>query len=232
VTAMIVHKSIVSCWPRECWQNGRDINAGSIVYSARKLGTLFGVAMTVLAMTAHADIVSVAGSTSGAFFDGATNDGTSVGHLTFTGGSFGPINSDQTLTLSLLNGINLHNGTDNYDPYTFDLTVAFTTPAGISSATIIADVTGSAHGNGGLVTFDFPTIPTHFTFGNGGSFDLTVADLTVDLDIDSGDGTLHGTLSNVTASQAAVPEPSSVLLLLTAMGCVCFSLRRRTLKVG
>jgi len=205
-----------------------DSKRNGTVWVAAALGMLAAVG------TARADIITVQGSTSGAFFNGATVS--SPDHLTFTGGSFGPIGSDQMLRLSALNGVVLNNGTETYDPFTFLLTVTFTLPVGAFGDPIAADITGSVHGNDGHVTFNFSDSPTHFSFGSGGSFDLLVQDLTVDLDNNQGRGTLQGHLSNVTAASnvntqgdvSAVPEPGSLILMMTALlGCVALSLRRK-----
>ena len=97
-------------------------------------------------------------------------------------------------------------GTTNYTGlnYTFDLTVTFTTPAGASGNSVIANLTGSVHGNDGSATVDFPAGGTFFTFPTG-AFDLTVNDLTHWTSLRmQGVGTLTGTLSNVTANRSEI----------------------------
>ncbi len=151
---------------------------------------------------AYADLISVAGSTSGTFSPG-------LSHLSFTGTTFGPTTSD-TLTLG---SFDLNNGSVNYAGDTFDLTVTFTTPPGTSGSPIVGDLTGSVTGNSGHVTITF-TNPTLFSFA-GGSFDLSANSVTANLDSNSGVVTLTGTLSNETLGSSSVPEPTSIALLLT-----------------
>ncbi len=169
--------------------------------------------------TAHADLFTVQGTTSGAFFDSSNvNKGSSIGHLTFTGSSFGPTSGD-ALTLGKFV---LSNGTDDYAGDTFDLVLTFNLPAGVTGNPIVGDLTGSVHGNSGNVVLDFAG-PAHFSFA-GGSFDLTANDLTI---VHGSDGSiLTGTLSNEIGA-APVPEPFSVVLLATSLGMIEFTRRRR-----
>jgi len=186
--------------------------------------------------TLRADVLQVQGTTSGSFFDsGNVNQGDSIHHLTFTGTSFGLIGADQLLTLGSLD---LNNGTSDYGDFTFQLVVNFTTPAGTTGSPITGDVSGSVHGNDGSVQIDFSSTPTLFTFGNGGSFDLTINDASVDLDSNGGVGPITGNISTVTSSgplgdpltPAAVPEPKSIVLLGTTLLGIFFATRRARLN--
>jgi hypothetical protein len=170
--------------------------------------------------TAHADLFTVAGSTSGNFFDAShVNQGSSVQHLTFNGTGFGPTSGD----VLILGDFVLANGTADYTGETFDLTLTFTLPMGVTGPPIIGGLTGSVHGNAGSVNLAF-TGPAHFSFATG-SFDLTVNDLTV---VDgAGATTLTGTLSNE-VDPAPVPEPFSVVLLVTCVGMLGFTRRIKT----
>jgi hypothetical protein len=169
--------------------------------------------------TAYADLFTVQGSTSGAFFDTSNvNKGSNIGHLTFTGASFGPTSGD-ALTLGKFV---LANGTDDYTGDTFDLMLTFSLPAGVTGGPVVGDLTGSVHGNSGNLTLAFDG-PAHFSFA-GGTFDLTANDLTI---VHGSDGSiLTGTLSNE-IGPAPVPEPFSVVLLATSLGIVGFTQRRR-----
>ena len=170
--------------------------------------------------TARADLFTVAGSTSGDFFDASqVNQGSSVQHLTFNGTGFGPTSGDALI----LGNFVLANGTADYTGDTFDLTLTFTLPMGVTGPPIVGDLTGDVHGNAGSVSLAF-TGPAHFSFATG-SFDLTVNDLTV---VDgAGATTLTGTLSNE-VDPAPVPEPFSVVLLATCVGMLEFTRRTKT----
>jgi hypothetical protein len=182
-------------------------------------------AACIFASAARADLISV--TTVGTFYNSShISQGNDIGHLTFTGVTkLGPINSDQVLTLGSLD---LHNGTFDYDNFTFQLEVNFSVPPGTSGSPVTANLTGSVRGNSGFATLDFPTTLTHFNFATG-SFDLTVNELTVDLSSNDGLGTFTGTLSNATStvSTATVPEPQSLILLATCMTGVGVLIRKR-----
>src|SRR5580704_13710714 len=150
------------------------------------LTTSLIIAMGWLAAPAHADLLTVSGSTAGTF--SATSSAT-YDHLSFSGTTFGPTSSD-TLTLG---SFDLSNGSDTYLT-TFDITVTFSWPPGTGGNAISGDVTGSVHGGSGSVTIIF-TNPTLFTFP-GGSFDLSVNAVTAALDTNGGTAMLTGTLSN------------------------------------
>jgi hypothetical protein len=178
------------------------------------LATALISAIGCLAAPAYADIISVTGSTTGTFSP-------SLNHLSFAGDSFGPTTSD-SITLGTFN---LDNGSTNYNGDTFDLTVTFTAPAGAGSKSVTGDLTGSVTGGSGSVTITF-TNPTLFTF-SGGSFDLSANTVTANLDVNSGLATLTGTLSNESLGSSAVPEPTSVALLVTVLVGVGFGLRKK-----
>ena len=85
--------------------------------------------------TARADLFTVAGSTSGDFLDVSQVDqGSSVHHLTFKGTGFGPTSGDALI----LGNFVLANGTADYTGDTFDLTLTFTLPMGVTAPLSLA----------------------------------------------------------------------------------------------
>jgi hypothetical protein len=193
----------------------------------RFLSILGLVAATVLVSApAQAVVAAVefSGSTTGCFgSDCSPSSPASVNHLTFNGGSFndipaGPVSG----TNGGLGSFTLGNGTASYDT-TFTLDVAFTVPTSTSPSgqTFDASVTGSVQGNGGQVTIDFSNPSETFTF-SGGSFTLTVGDLTVN----TGDPNLTGTIT----VNAAVPEASTWAMMLLGFAGFGFIAYRRKSK--
>jgi hypothetical protein len=70
-------------------------------------------------------------------------------------------------------------------------------------------LSGKERGNGGTATINFDNGPVLISY-DGGSFDLTVPDITVNAG--EADPKLMGTLSDLT-----VPEPASLGLLVTGV---------------
>jgi hypothetical protein len=182
------------------------------------LAATFLLGASGLIGTARADIFTVQGSTSGTFYDShGHSQGSSIGNLSYTSTSFGPTTGD-SLSLGSLNL-----GGSYYYDYTgdtFDLTLNFSNPANVSGSPLVADLSGFVFFYNGSVSVSF-TGPVHFTFP-GGSFDVTASNL----DLSVGDPTVHGTISNETASLSGAPEPFSVLLLGSCLGIVALTRRK------
>jgi len=191
---------------------------------------LGGIALAITAASAPAHAVVVySGTTTGCFANcgiasnfaaNLTEPGTTgnVG-LSFAGTSFtgqlGPSLTLGTITLA---------ASQNVDPVDTDffLKIAFSQP-GNGSSTFDALLQGSINnGGGGSLVFNFgPAQPITFT---GGSFNLTVDDITFGRDNLSAQITGHITDSVITA----VPEPSTwAMMILGFMGVGFMAYRRK-----
>jgi hypothetical protein len=187
----------------------------------RTLSILGLVAVAVLASApARAvTVVDFSGSTEGCFGTGCTvASSASVGQLSFTGGTFTGIPAGP-VTVGF-GSLNLGNGTTTYDT-TFTLDISFTVPSGSGSNDFDASVTGNVHGNDGSVTINFDNAPETFNY-NGGSFTVSVNDLTISL----GDPNIQGTI----ALTAGVPEPSTWAMMMLGFAGVGFMAYRRKSK--
>jgi hypothetical protein len=129
----------------------------------------------------------------------------------------------------------------------FTLKISFTDPTVAGSPQLFAaDIFGKINTNGnssnyknGTLTIDFDNSVQHLTFTNAsgsGSFDLSVNDPAIyDANSNFGDSrTVTGQISNLAYTgtddpPAAVPEPGSIVLLLSGLGGVVYSLRRKHL---
>jgi PEP-CTERM motif len=110
----------------------------------------------------------------------------------------------------------------NYNGNFFDLLVTFTAPAGAGPATFTDTIIGSVTSTGaGGVFINFDNSIQHFTFGDGGSFDFFVNDVSVN----AGETiTVSGT---ILSAVAAVPEPETYVLFVAGLAAVGFMARRR-----
>ena len=175
-----------------------------------------------------ADILEIAGSTSGSFSQDVAPD------LMFTGRSFsGTV--DEPVVLGTLNlqrpGTN---SPDHYNGRTFLLELIFTAP-GTLDLTHVGALSGNIthNGNGNKLSVDFPDIPTQLVGlciagQDCGSLYLTVSDLSGLIPGDFGDPESYNVIGTFTRETVVVatPEPASVILLITA-GALCFGVRRK-----
>lgn len=189
------------------------------------LASAVAMALLGLAHPAKADSLQVQGSASGNFFNGSSNKGTDENGLYYTNANFNQvINNTGTINLGQFS---VNSAFANYDPLTFKLTVDFLLPTGLTPDPLqaTADVTGGVFFGFGGATIDFSNSPINFTFSNAagsGSFKLTIADVEVS---NGSSQQLTGTISNVAFS--GTPEPGSVMLLMSVVGVLGLTFRKR-----
>lgn len=194
-------------------------------------------AMGVYGGVARADEVTFTGYTNGCFNCGSpTNTSatqmTSLSSLVYTNSQFnnttvgGFTGFGGNPTPAGVQGTNnfgqffLASSLANYNGNTFTLMLTFTAPTGINggnSPIFTATVTGAVAGTGaGGVTVDFNNTPIVFSFSNpngpNGSFVLTLNDVTI---TPGQNASITGQITS--ASQTAVPEPASLVLISTGL---------------
>lgn len=206
--------------------------------------TLAAAVIVVAIGASPASAVTFTGSATGCFGNGcsfaplALNDqllfagnplfsgSTTTGPLTVNLGGFAV--SDPSILLLDFN--------DSYNGQLFNLRVNFTSPSGISPSPVnfSANLSGVLNWrSGGTLTIDFEPAK-HFTY-NGGSFDLTINDITLatnrffhaDADF------LTGTFSNISTEISAppitaIPEPSTWALMILGFAGIGFMAYRRS----
>jgi hypothetical protein len=202
------------------------------------------VSLTSLARQASAtSITEIQGSTQGCFGSGCTlfEDSTtdSTYGLTFVGASSFDVSTDASgapvsfaLGTFSRGNVNVPDSTPELD---FSLGVTFSLPLGIAgdpSTSLTAIIHGTSPGGGSPLDINFTNAWQLFTYSNGsgtGSFEFAVYD---DPDGNkNGDAEIIGAVRNATftpesdvLAAAAVPEPSTMILLGTGVAAV---LRRR-----
>lgn len=146
-------------------------------------------------------------------------------NVTTSGGFVSIGSAPGTPNLDNLGSFSLSGDPFSYNGQHFSLLVSFTAPVGTSPTTALFtdNITGSVTsiGNGG-VFIDFDNAPQHFTFGNGGSFDFFLNDVSVTA------GSTVAVSGTIISQIAAIPEASTwAMMVLGFAGIGLLGYRRR-----
>ena len=195
--------------------------------------TLLGTAVHGVA---RANMISIDGTTLGAFNGDAPAAVTSVGHsngrgeftyLTYTGVGFSSLSDEDGPSLLTIGSFNLtlpaKNPAINFSD-SFSLELLFSVPAGITSANPLlqhAGVTGTVNNNNGSVLVDFDNTPIPVTFSNlssSGSFNLIVNDVELNIHSPGNSISMPLTASFANAQMFSTSNPIPELASMTLFG--------------
>ena len=156
----------------------------------------------------------------GLTYNNSTFNVTDAGGFAAIGNVAGSPNVDN------LGSFTLSGAAFTYTGNAFDLRVSFTAPPGTApgSGVFTSVLSGmvTAIDNGGVFV-DFNNTPQNFTFSGGGSFSLSVNDLSVTA---GNSVAVTGQITNV----SAIPEPESYAMMLAGLGLMGFVTNRRKRK--
>ena len=199
-----------------------------------KSGMLAAALVLGTTVAAHADSMTFAGTTSGSFVSTGTS---SYQGLSFAAGNFsGNTSASGDVAFGQAGNPNGSFGTftlgtasNSYTGQQFNLSVLFSTPAGITggqSSSFTATTTGTVTANtGGGVRVTFAPITQNYTFSNGvssGTFTLSIDTLSL---YPGQQNAISGYIQSTT--NAATPEPNSLMLLGTGFVSAAGMLMRR-----
>jgi hypothetical protein len=178
-----------------------------------KIAYVLNIAAVALTLgVAPASAVVFTGSTQGCFGPPCTlaNSAVDQKDLTFQNAAFSSASLTPILgTFSLVGG----GGNPTFNEV-FELAVTFSAPLG-STGNFTADVTGSVHGGAGTAFIDFSSSPAETFSYDGGSFTLSIGNVTLNLD-----GTPSRNLTGTIV--LAVPETSTWAMMLLGFACIGF----------
>lgn len=191
------------------------------------LALVAGISLTV---ATAANAVLFTGSSQGCFTALCTPSSTATDQgLSFTGGTFNLSDSSGFVGLggatNNLGVFSLSTAPAVYTGDLFSLLVTFTSPTGTSpsSGSFSAVLQGSVSSlPGGGVYINFNNDPLVFTFGDGGSFDFWVND--VSLSPGGANQIMSGTINVLTSP---VPEPGTWALMILGFGAIGLAMRTR-----